>query len=130
MAQFVIYSQATALIPRIKPLSDAIPEAPVTGGQLLANEHFHRLVPPRPGLIQRAPGRQPFANIEMSMFRGRSTAAKMSLIAELYRATSALDNSPTASRSPSARRRDAIGASRGGRRRTSVALPGQTGSIG
>jgi len=95
MAQFVIYGHAAALRRRIQPLSDAVHEAAVTALQLPATKRFHRFVPLEPECFIAPPDRsQDYTIIEVSMFEGRSAAAKRLLITELFRTTSALGLHP------------------------------------
>lgn len=91
MAQFVIYGHSAALRPRIRPLSDAIHEAAVAALQLPATKRFHRFVLLDPEcFIAPSDRSQDYTIIEVSMFEGRSAAAKRLLIRELFRTTSAV----------------------------------------
>lgn len=95
MAQFVIYGHDAALRPRIRPLSDAIHEAAVTALQLPADKRFHRFIPLDSDCFIAPPDRsQDYTIIEVSMFEGRSTAAKRLLITALYRTTSVIGLRP------------------------------------
>lgn len=59
--------------------------------QLPASQRFHRFVPLDPQCFIAPPDRsQDYTLIEVSMFEGRSTAAKKLLITELFRTTSAV----------------------------------------
>ena len=91
VAQFVIYGHSAALRPRIQLLSDAIHEAAVAALQLPETKRFHRFVPLDPECFITPPDRsQDYTIIEISMFEGRSAAAKRQLITELFRTTSAI----------------------------------------
>ena len=91
MTQVVVYGHAAALRPRIRPLSDAIHEAAVSAFALPRGKRFHRFVLLDPDCFITPPDRsQDYTVIEVSMFEGRSTHAKKSFIAEVYRTTRAI----------------------------------------
>lgn len=91
MTQIVVYGHATALRPRIGPLSDAIHKASVSAFALPANKRFHRFVPLDPDCFVAPVDRSDdYTIIEVSMFEGRSTEAKKAFIREVYRTAAAI----------------------------------------
>lgn len=89
MAQIVVTGLAGTLEPRVPALSDAIHAAAQEAFGLPAEKRFHRFVPLAPELFLHPRG-EDYTIIEVSMFAGRSTAAKKAFVAAVYRRTAAL----------------------------------------
>jgi phenylpyruvate tautomerase PptA (4-oxalocrotonate tautomerase family) len=91
MAQFVVYGHAAALRPRIAALSNALHSASVSELHLPEAKRFHRFIPLEPDCFITPSDRSAdYTIIEISMFEGRSVAAKKNLIRALYRSVDEL----------------------------------------
>lgn len=85
MAQIKIYGLRSALADRMVQLSNAIHGALVEALQLPLEKRFHRFIALDPTEFIHPPERSDdYLIIEISMFEGRSTAAKKQLIRQLY----------------------------------------------
>ncbi len=89
MAQVVVTGTAGILEPRVPALSEAIHAAAQEAFGLPAGKRFHRFVPLARELFLHPRG-EDYTIIEVSVFTGRSTAAKKAFIAGVYRRTAEL----------------------------------------
>ena len=85
MAQVVIYGNRSSLDVRRAALSDAIHGAVMSALSYPAEKRFHRFVAMDPqDFIHPEDRGEDYTIIEISMFEGRSDAAKRQLISELF----------------------------------------------
>jgi 4-oxalocrotonate tautomerase family enzyme len=85
MAQVVVYGQRASLDAHRQALSDAIHEAVMVALEYPAEKRFHRFIGLAPAdFIHSADRGDDYTIIEISMFEGRSEAAKRALIRELF----------------------------------------------
>lgn len=85
MAQVVVWGHRSALVPRRQALSDAIHGAIMAALDYPADKRFQRFMPlDDEDFIHPADRGPDYTIVEISMFDGRSEAAKRALIAELF----------------------------------------------
>src|SRR5690606_8223720 len=85
MAQVVIWAHRDALTGRRTVVSDAIHAAVMTTLDYPQEKRFHRFVALDPDDFVHPPDRgQNYTIVEISLFEGRSEAARRALIAELF----------------------------------------------
>lgn len=85
MAQVVVWGHRTALVPRREALSGAIHGAIMAALDYPAEKCFQRFMPlDDADFIHPADRGADYTIIEISMFEGRSEAAKRALVAELF----------------------------------------------
>ncbi|WP_445441900.1 tautomerase family protein [Clavibacter sp. km1a] len=85
MAQVVVYGQRVSLDAHRQALSDAIHKAVMVALEYPAEKRFHRFIALAPAdFIYPADRGDDYTIIEISMFEGRSEAAKRALIRELF----------------------------------------------
>jgi phenylpyruvate tautomerase PptA (4-oxalocrotonate tautomerase family) len=85
MAQIVVYGRRSAIAERRTALSDAIHGAVMQALEYPEEKRFHRFVPlDDEDFIHPADRGPEYTIIEISLFEGRSEAAKRELIAELF----------------------------------------------
>jgi 4-oxalocrotonate tautomerase family enzyme len=85
MAQVVVYGRRQSLDQRRKVLSEAIHAAIMSALDYPPEKRFQRFIPlDEPDFIYPADRGTDYTIIEISMFEGRTDAAKRALIAELF----------------------------------------------